>query len=72
MFQPKMNIVSFKSIFLFILLHLSSIRGQEDNEELLAEIELTNLELQDDCENIANTYRSCLLSNTFKDKVIKI
>ncbi|XP_044253409.1 angiotensin-converting enzyme-like isoform X2 [Tribolium madens] len=55
--------------FLFILIILSAIRGQEENEELLAEIQLSNLELQDDCENIANKYKSSIVGNTFRDKI---
>ncbi|EFA05125.1 angiotensin-converting enzyme 2 [Tribolium castaneum] len=64
-----MNISPSLSKFLFILILLSVIRGQEENEELLAEIQLSNVELQDDCENVANKYKSSIIDNTFTEKI---
>lgn len=44
-------------------------RVNADTEKLEAELTISSLELQDDCENMANIYKSSLLSNTFQDKV---
>jgi hypothetical protein len=43
----------------------------QDEEELnaIAQLELAGLVLQDECEFLASTYKSSLISNTFSEKI---
>jgi hypothetical protein len=48
---------------------LLAARAQNEEElKAIAELEMAGLELQDECEFLASTYKSSLISNTFSEK----
>lgn len=53
-------------LILSIALYSTNITtAYDEDEEFLAEMEITDLELQDDCENLANSLKFAILNNNF-------
>jgi pantothenate kinase-related protein Tda10 len=55
--------------FMTFLCLLAARAQNEEELKAIAELEMAGLELQDECEFLASTYKSSLISNTFSEKV---
>jgi hypothetical protein len=55
--------------FMTFLCLLAARAQNEEELKAIAELEMAGLELQDECEFLASTYKSSLISNTFSEKI---
>ncbi|RZC32885.1 angiotensin-converting enzyme, partial [Asbolus verrucosus] len=64
----KMNTISmYYPIILFFLFILT--QAQDEESRLMVELEIADLELQDDCENLANVFKSSIIENDFARRI---
>lgn len=64
-----MNITQF--LYIFICLYIIKQTNTEDIDVIIFELEMTDLELQDECENLANSYKKSIINQNYSEAVIK-